>query len=62
MPQPADSPAILQLNRLRTQIRETELAAAAAFGRDREDILRALNRLSSLVYILMLQCKGETSP
>ena len=38
------------------------LAAAAAFGRDREDILRALNRLSSLVYILMLQCKGETSP
>ena len=37
-------------------------AAAAAFGRDREDILRALNRLSSLVYILMLQCKGETSP
>lgn len=62
MPEPRDSPAILRLNRLRTQIRETELAAAAAFGRDREDILRALNRLSSLVYILMLQCKGETSP
>ena len=62
MPEPHDSPAILRLNRLRTQIRETELAAAAAFGRDREDILRALNRLSSLVYILMLQCKGETSP
>ena len=62
MPEPHDSPAILRLNRLRTQIRETELAAAAAIGRDREDILRALNRLSSLVYILMLQCKGETSP
>lgn len=62
MPEPRDSPAILRLNRLRTQIRETELAAAAAFGRDQEDILRALNRLSSLVYILMLQCKGETSP
>ena len=62
MPQPADSPSILRLNRLRTQIRETELAVAAAFGRDRTDILRALNRLSSLVYILMLQCKGETSP
>ena len=62
MPQPADSPSILRLNRLRIQIRETELAAASAFGRDRTDILRALNRLSSLVYILMLQCKGETSP
>lgn len=62
MPQPADALTVLRLNQLRTQIRETELAAAAAFGRDREDILRALNRLSSLVYILMLQCKGETSP
>ena len=62
MPQATDSPAILRLNQLRTQIRETELAAAAAFGRERTDILRALNRLSSLVYILMLQCKGEKSP
>lgn len=45
------------LNRLRTQVRETELAAAGAFaiGKNqcsREDILRALNRLSSCVYIL----------
>ena len=39
-----------------------ELAAAAAFGRERADILRALNRLSSLAYILMLQCKGDKSP
>ena len=62
MPQPTDSPAILRLNRLRTQIRETELAAAAAFGRERPDLLRALNRLSSLAYILMLQCKGDKSP
>ena len=29
-----------------------ELAAAAAFGEGREDILRCLNRLSSAVYIL----------
>lgn len=45
------------LNRLRTQVRETELAAAAAFaepdgGCSRTDILQALNRLSSCVYIL----------
>lgn len=46
----------LELNLLRTQVRETELAAATAFdegGRcSREDILEALNRLSSCVYIL----------
>ena len=42
----------LELNCLRTQVREAELAAAAAFGEGREDILRCLNRLSSAVYIL----------
>ena len=45
------------LNRLRTQVRETELAAAVAFSKEdgscsRTDILQALNRLSSCVYIL----------
>ena len=45
------------LNRLRTQVREAELAAAAAFespeGCTRRDIVEALNRLSSAVYILL---------
>jgi len=45
------------LNRLRTQVREVELAAANAFadgqgGCCRMDILQELNRLSSCVYIL----------
>lgn len=41
------------LNRLRTQVRETELSAARAFpGGERQDIIEALNRLSSCVYIL----------
>jgi len=40
------------LNTLRTQVRECELSAARAFGSNREDILRALNRLSSGIYIL----------
>ena len=45
------------LNRLRTQVRETELVAASAFAQEdggcsRTDILQALNRLSSCVYIL----------
>ena len=46
----------LRLNTLRTQVREAELAAAAAFQAPgeapRPDILRELNRLSSAVYIL----------
>ena len=47
----------LELNRLRTKIRETELAAAEAFadplkGCTRGDIVQGLNRLSSYAYIL----------
>ena len=55
---------IARLNRLRALTRETELAAVAAF-QDREgrptrtDILRALNRMSSLIYILMIEQKGK---
>jgi ethanolamine utilization cobalamin adenosyltransferase len=41
------------LNRLRAQVRETELAAARA-ALCREDIQESLNRLSSAVYVLML--------
>lgn len=47
----------VELNRLRTQIRETELAAAQAFycggSYSRPDIIEALNRMSSCVYILI---------
>lgn len=47
------------LNSLRTFVRETELAAVTAFMRDNEmtrpDIVEALNRLSSCVYIIF--CK-----
>lgn len=50
-------PTVAALNRLRTQVRETELAAARAFeteaGCQRRDIVEALNRLSSAVYILL---------
>ncbi|MDR1659475.1 MAG: hypothetical protein LBR94_03920 [Desulfovibrio sp.] len=41
------------LNRLRTQVRETELAVARA-ALCRNDIQESLNRLSSAVYVLML--------
>ena len=62
MPEVTDGPQILQLNRARCAAREAELAAVAAFS-DREgnptrvDILRALNRMSSMLYLLMIQEK-----
>jgi len=45
-------PLCLRLNLLRTVVRETELAAVAALP-DRKDIIKALNRLSSLLYVLI---------
>lgn len=49
-----------ELNLLRALTRETELAAVCAFsegeGVRREDIVRALNRISSAVYIMMCRC------
>ena len=61
MPGPEDGKTLARLNVFRTQAREAELLAAAAFPSGREDILRGLNRLSSAVYILMLKQKGRGS-
>lgn len=63
MPEVADGETILFLNRCRTAARAAELAAAAAFTDEnsratRVDILRALNRMSSMLYILMIQEKA----
>ncbi|MBR1972438.1 MAG: ATP-binding protein [Oscillospiraceae bacterium] len=64
MPSAADGAIIIRLNRARCAAREAELAAVTAFAdRDgnptRPDILRALNRMSSMLYILMVQWKGK---
>ena len=64
MPSASDGAVIARLNRTRCAAREAELAAVAAFS-DREgnptrdDILRALNRMSSMLYILMIQEKSK---
>ena len=64
MPSVTDGTEVLWLNRARCAARRTELAAVAAFS-DREgnptrvDILQALNRMSSMLYILMIQVKAE---
>ena len=57
MPGPKDGKTIARLNCLRTLVREVELLAVETH---REDLIRGLNRLSSAVYILMLQRKGST--
>ena len=64
MPEYMDGEAILWLNRARCAAREAELRAVAAFtDRDgvptRVDILQALNRMSSMLYILMIRLKKE---
>ena len=65
MPEISDGAQILRLNRCRCAAREAELAAAAAFTDEngnatRTDILRAMNRMSSMLYILMIQEKSHT--
>ncbi len=57
MPDFSDSAAVLQLNRARCAARQAELAAVAAVPA-RLDILQALNRLSSGIYILMIREKS----
>lgn len=65
MPEVSDGSAVLWLNRARCAARCAELGAAEAFA-DREgnptrgDILQALNRMSSMLYLLMIQVKTHS--
>lgn len=57
--------AVIRLNKIRTMVRETELVSFLAFKEadysiKRPDIIQALNRLSSLFWILMFRVRtGE---
>ena len=63
MPAPEDGTAMLLVNAARCRAREAELLAVRAF-RDadglptRTDLLQALNRLSSFLYLIMIQLKA----
>lgn len=64
MPEYTDGPEILHLNRCRCAVRNGELAACRAFVdadgvATRPDILQALNRMSSYLYILMIRHKAK---
>ena len=62
MPEPEDSKALLLVNAARCKAREAEFLAVKAF-RDAEglptrvDLLQALNRLSSFLYLIMIEMK-----
>ena len=63
LPAHTDGAALLAVNRLRTLVRQTELSAYAAFqdadgAVTRGDIILGLNRLSSLMWIIMCKLKG----
>ena len=63
MPSWTDGSSILQLNKVRCAARNAELAAVHAYCNDagicsRPDILMLLNRMSSMIYILMIQQKA----
>ena len=58
-----DDPAVLFVNRLRTIVRQAELAGYEAFKNydgtvKRPDIILAMNRLSSLCWIMMIKLKA----
>jgi ethanolamine utilization cobalamin adenosyltransferase len=58
-----DSATLLAVNHVRAVVRQTELAAYSAFKEfdgtmSREDIQLALNRLSSLMWIVMIRLKA----
>lgn len=64
MPEYTDGKAILLLNRCRCMARQTELAAVRAFSDGegrllREDMVKALNRMSSMLYLLMIRQKKD---
>ena len=63
MPAASDGAAVLALNKCRCAARAAELAAVGAFVDEdgkatRPDILRALNRMSSMIYVLMCMVKS----
>ena len=63
MPSKQDGAGLLQINRARCAARSAELAAARAFcnddGCERPDIMMLLNRMSSMLYILMIELKAK---
>jgi len=64
VPDPKYGKVVAKLNLLRAQIRELEVSAVDAFYNkesksvERSDIIMALNRMSSLLFIIMCKYMG----
>ena len=65
VPDVAHGRSVAMLNRLRAEVRDTELTAARLLP-ERPDLVRVLNRMSSALYVLMLCVRlfeqGKTLP
>ncbi|MCC5912238.1 MAG: cobalamin adenosyltransferase [Clostridiaceae bacterium] len=64
LPDYSMGPVLIKLNALRSLAREVELMGVKAFASkdgqvERKDILQALNRLSSCIYIMMCRWQGN---
>lgn len=64
MPEASDGETVARLNRCRCMVRQAELAACRAYETAggkcaRPDMVEALNRMSSFIYILMLKEKAK---
>ncbi len=59
MPSPEDGELLLLVNRARCAARGAELKAVAAFPDSREDLIQGFNRLSSFLYLIMIQLKAS---
>ena len=60
LPDYTHGPLLVRLNALRAKTREVELCSAKVFGEEREDIILALNRLSSALWLLTCQAGENT--
>ena len=57
MPSAEDCRALLTVNRLRALARQVELTAVEAFPQ-RQDMVQAMNRMSSYLYLIMVQMRS----
>ena len=65
MPSGEDVLGLLLINHARSAARSAELAAVRAFSDEngnlqRRDLIKVLNRMSSMLYILMIRLKAST--
>jgi ethanolamine utilization cobalamin adenosyltransferase len=59
LPDYTHGPLVARLNTLRAKTREVELCSVKVFGEEKKDIILALNRLSSALWLLTCQWQNK---